>query len=364
MAAPRVTVVGAGIIGAITAYELSRAGASVQLIDRRHEPGCGVTAQSFGWINYITADPWQAPPLYRLRRASIEKYRKLNATLGGKLFDRAAGSLVWKATDSETERWVDIHTSFGGATVLAERDAIAKLAPDYGTAPRVAAYSPDDIAIDSAHAARLLVKVAEDTGAKLMFGQSIDLIDVTEGGPADVYIGEQRVRSDFVVIAAGAASARLLSNHLPEGAVGDSPAALVTIDVERANASCILKGPDLEVRRVDESTLLAVVGAPDDESEALRQYLGQAVLENVLRRLPAIGRAKVRSVAIGRRPMPRERQPLVGPVPGASALFVAVAHPGVILAPSIGETVADLILQRPLRSGNDDLMAPGTNPWR
>lgn len=51
--------------------------------------------------------------------------------------------------------------------------------------------------------------------------------------------------------------------------------------------------------------------------------------------------------------------PLVGRLPAMPNLFVAVAHPGVILAPAIAQAIAERILERP---GAPTTLLPGD--WR
>ncbi len=357
MATPSVTVIGAGIVGAATALHLRRAGAAVTLLDRRSEPGRGVTGQSFGWVNYITVDPLAEPARYVHCRSAIEKYRKLNSSLEHRLFSRQSGSLVWKATEAETERWVNLHSESGSSTVMVEDIAFANLAPAYAKPPRIAAHAMDDLALDAASAARTFAEAAEHQGSDVHLGQTVDLIDVGGNGKVDTYVGGHRLKSDFVVIAAGAASERFLANFLPEGSIEESPVALVTIAVERADIGCILQGPGIEVRPLDEGTLLVVTNAPEDEDdEVSRQYLGQATLATIARRMPSIGRSRVLSVAIGKRPMPQGGRPLVGPVPGAATVLAAVAHPGVILAPAIGEVLSDLVMGREISREHEDLV--------
>ena len=357
MATPTVTVIGAGIVSAAAAYHLSRAGAAVRLIDRRAELGRGVTGQSFGWVNYVTVDPLAQPVMYRHRQAAIEKYNRLNAGFDGQLYDRPSGSLVWKASEAETERWVEIHSESGSSTVMVEDMAFANLAPTYEAPPRLAALAMDDIALDAARVARLFAEAAGDAGAVVQLRQAVDLIDVAGNGKVATYLGDSRHHSDFVVVAAGAASSRFLSAFLPDGAIVESPVALVTIAVEQADIGCILQGSYIEVRRLDEHTLLAMTAAPeDDDDEVSRQYVGRATLEVISRQMPSIGRASVLSVTIGRRPMPRGRRLLVGPVPGAPNVFAAVAHPGVILAPVIGEVLTELVLDRRISPEHEDLI--------
>ena len=46
------------------------------------------------------------------------------------------------------------------------------------------------------------------------------------------------------------------------------------------------------------------------------------------------------SVRVGRRPMPADGSPVIGPLPGTVGGYLAVMHSGVTLAPSVGRLVA------------------------
>lgn len=54
--APQVAIIGAGVMGASIAWQLSRRGASVTVVDRHPCPAMGVTGYAFGWINLIHGD--------------------------------------------------------------------------------------------------------------------------------------------------------------------------------------------------------------------------------------------------------------------------------------------------------------------
>jgi len=47
----KVIIVGAGIVGASIAYNLSKENQDVTLVESHSKAGCGVTANSFAWIN-------------------------------------------------------------------------------------------------------------------------------------------------------------------------------------------------------------------------------------------------------------------------------------------------------------------------
>lgn len=61
----RVIVVGAGLIGATSAYHLACRGHEVTLLDRRAGPGLGASEANGGMLTPSMADPWNAPGVWR-----------------------------------------------------------------------------------------------------------------------------------------------------------------------------------------------------------------------------------------------------------------------------------------------------------
>lgn len=79
MARPHVLVVGAGIIGASTAWHLARAGARVTVVDSA-KPGGISTRNSWAWINASWGNP---EPYFRLRRQAIREWHRLEREVPG-----------------------------------------------------------------------------------------------------------------------------------------------------------------------------------------------------------------------------------------------------------------------------------------
>lgn len=349
MAAPKVVIIGAGILGATIAHVLSRSQARVCLVEEKTAPGLGVTRHSFGWINHVTADPEADPTMYRRRRDASTRYERLDRALGGRLLGRRRGSLVWEASEEATERLVRRHAAHGSPTRLIGQREFARLAPLVAEPPRGAAYSPDDAALDP-DATALLLRSAMESGARIILGRRAEAIHTIADRAAGVRLAGEMLEADSVVIAAGMGSARLLPGFAPRPEIAASPAALITIAADGGALGCILRGPELEIRSCGDGRLLAAAGAPSEDGEDARRSLAEVTLAGIRRMLPAIGDPRLISVGIGPRPMPAGG-PLSGRLPAIPNLFLAVAHPGVILAPEIAETIADQILDRPSDGG-------------
>lgn len=353
---PSTLVVGAGIVGAAIAYRLAEAGGRVTVLECESSPAQGVTAASFGWVNTVMIDPTDPKAHYSQRLCAFAKHHALNQALGGKLFDRAVGSLVWRKTEAETAAYAKLHQTHGGDVSLIEGEALRTLLPRFKIPPSVAVHAAGDLALNTRHVTRTLLAAAEENGARVHMGTTTNAL-VTEGGRVvAVETGEGRVPCDICVVAAGLGSTHLLVPFGLGEAVESSPVALVTMTgasgLSRAETlpvmSVMIRCPALEARFNEEDTLVGVTGVGDlatwKDTQAAREAIGARVLGKARSLITGLEAASVQKVQVGYRPMPVGSKNLIGPVEGVDGLHTAVAHPGVILAPEIAETLRDLIL--------------------
>ena len=90
----KIIVVGAGIVGVTIAYELSKSGLDVHLIDKKY-PGSQASGNSFSWIN---ATYPKLPFSYNLlSQMGIEAYKSLSNEVNLKI--KWSGSLEWFEDD-------------------------------------------------------------------------------------------------------------------------------------------------------------------------------------------------------------------------------------------------------------------------
>jgi len=87
----KVIVVGAGIVGASIAYNLSKENQDVTLVESHSKAGCGVTSASFAWINPSGRVPENFQHLYD---GSLAAYHILEKELPELKVDWN-GSLSW-----------------------------------------------------------------------------------------------------------------------------------------------------------------------------------------------------------------------------------------------------------------------------
>ena len=60
----KICILGAGVLGVTTAYELGRRGHEVTVIERQHEPARECSYANGGQLSYAHAEPWANPGVF------------------------------------------------------------------------------------------------------------------------------------------------------------------------------------------------------------------------------------------------------------------------------------------------------------
>jgi glycine/D-amino acid oxidase-like deaminating enzyme len=340
----RIAVIGAGIVGASIAWHLARRGVSVHVFEEGRRPASGVTSRAFGWINFINGAPAARPAAYRLLRDGVEEYRRLAAVLPEAVGDIRPGSLVWLDTVEETEALVRSHQAEGAGVELVDAATIARWEPHLRDVPPCAAYSPGDLALSPADLTGVFLKAAKAAGATTHFGEKIIAIETTGSHVAGVRTAGGLVLADIVVLAAGVATGGLASAFGADIGIESSPAILVRYSASGPFINRILCGPGLEVRQWHDHSLFVAAGYRGDAEENTPAAIGQRALAKIRKRFAAPDDVHLVEAVVGQRPIFSDGLPRMGFVPGIEGAYVAVGHPGVILAPLIGRLATEEIV--------------------
>lgn len=341
---PRIVVIGAGIVGSAITYNLAIRGADVLLLDQAQTPGSGVTDKAFGWINVVNGTPGERS--YALWREATAEYRKLVDALPSAFLSARLGSLLWKGTAEETEQFSKLHQEAGERVELLQRNELQVLEPHLRQIPDLAAFAPDDIALDPRRLAQDLVTAACMAGGKVHFGAVARAIETENGKVTGVRIADQKVASDVVIIAAGAGIHELTNSLGIETGIETSPALLLRYTCDRPLINHILRGPRLEIRQANDGTLLVAKSYIADGVENGAHLIGERMLAVIKEELVLPEGVTLKSAEIGERPVFPDGLPRFGFIPEIDNLFLAAGHPGVILAPLIGRLTSEQILEK------------------
>ncbi len=334
-----VLIIGAGIIGAVTAYHLARRGVAVTVLERG-KPAAGATAASFAWIN---ATAGRTKAYFDLRQRSLLEYRILTEAMSGKLGVEWSGSLIWDPEEAENfAAFAAQYSAWGYEMRLIGRDELAQREPGLTQPPEDAILVPDESSLHPVKATLALLEAAQAAGARLIEGWAATRLVERGGRVVGVETEGGELTADCVLLAAGAETQRLCGAIGLTVPVEASPGLLAHCKPHPRLIHHILITPGLHMRQDRDGRL--IVGrdfgggpAPND-----RDAEGRRLLADLKEALRGAGALELESVTVGYRPIPADGHPVIGFArPG---LYIAAMHSGITLAPVVGRFAAMEIL--------------------
>lgn len=331
-----VIVVGAGIVGASIAYHLARQGAQVTVLEQSMAAS-GVTRHSFAWINTADEEPRATQAL---RAQALADYRRLEHELPD-LRIKWSGALCYTAAVLATN---GASPSPSPSLHWLDQAQVAQLEPNLITPPQRARYASAEGSLDPVAATRTLLDGARAHGAQVLEQTPVLGLRLDGSRVIGVDTANGACHADYVVLAAGCATPALVAPLGLPLPVQASPSILIRLDAPPGLIKTLISNSEMEIREAADGSLLmaedyiAASGAQGPEA------LAQAALRSVRQSLRGAEAVTLRSVEVGQRPMPADRLPVIGPSAGHPGLYLAVMHPGVILAPTVGRLVSEELI--------------------
>ena len=343
---PKIIVIGAGIIGAMSACHLTKAGAHVTVIDAGQG---GATAASFGWIN---ASFFHDDHHYRIRAAGMTAYADLARDLD--LPAMQNGSIVWEDEGDSFDAQLERLTTLGADFRVIDGAEVAGLEPNLAHPPSRAMLFGSETAVDAAALTATLLNAAQARGAKVIRGVPVTSIDQgvhTPLGP---------MHADHVLVTAGTGCERLLGTVGASLPMLDRPGLMLRTRPVDPVINHILASPTQELRQLADGSILAPVAANHQADTADHiatpgDVLADEAMVRVQAMLPNVD-LSWDQVMLANRPMPQDGLPAVGAV-GPAGIYVATMHSGVTLAAVMGGLIASEILNG-VSNKTADLLAP------
>jgi D-amino-acid dehydrogenase len=350
-----IVVVGAGILGASTAFHAARAGARVTVVDAAHEGRA--TAAGAGIIC-----PWvsgaEDAAFYGLYSEGGRYYTDLVAALGEvgetDLGYRRTGALIVSDDTNELAAFQRLLAqrraetpAMGEASMLSARDAVKLFPPlrrDYA-AVRVSGGAR----VDGRRMAAGLLRGAVHFGA-VVRGGHVALV-FSEERVRGVRLGDDEIGADCVVVAAGAWAPELLRGvgvELPIEPMRGQIVHLMMPGAETRDWPVIFPPGAHYLVPFDDGRV--VVGATRESGVGFDYRvtaMGQAqVLAEALHVAPGLGVATVVETRVGFRPVGPGVRPMLGTVPGLEGLLVGngLGAAGLTIGPFGGRLLAEAAL--------------------
>jgi glycine/D-amino acid oxidase-like deaminating enzyme len=341
----RVVICGGGVIGAATAYFLSRRGVAPLLVE-----AVAVASAASGKSGGFLALDWcDGTPLQALARRSFALHASLAEELGGDWGYRRVttyggfGDAAGRGAQNRELAW------------LSERVAVGRR---LGTTATTAQ-------IDPAAFTQTLMRAAEAEGANLRHGRITGLVR-RDGAVDGVIVDGDTIAADAVVVAMGPWSV-LAAEWLPLPPVfglkghsivfdtgGKVPAESLFLEYREANGAH--SSPEIFPRANGTTYVCAISSdSPLPADAAAVKPDGGAIprLRAICRDIaPVLATSPILAEQACYRPVTADGLPLIGPVPGVAGAFVATGHSvwGMLNAPATGEAIAELIIDGAART--------------
>jgi glycine/D-amino acid oxidase-like deaminating enzyme len=313
-------------------------------------PGASASALSFASISAFDVDPVAA---YELACAGMASWARWAERLGGRVGFRRGGQVRWEGDPDAGRALAErvARAQARGYPVRTVSEArLRALLPAAEPGPVAAACCAEaDAQVDVPRVLAASRAALARAGAGLLTGRRARLRLDDEGVRLEV--GDELLRPDTVVLAAGAESLAVAAGVGLDVPTVPSPGMLLRTTPVAPLAPGVVylpgrPGPPVHLRQLGDpgapGRRAVLVGERSQEQVAAdpTQRHARELLAQAARFFPALRGAGVERVTVGWRPMPADRLPLVGPLPGLPSLYLAVAHGGVTAAPALGRLVA------------------------
>jgi glycine/D-amino acid oxidase-like deaminating enzyme len=348
----RCVVIGAGVLGASVAARLAAAGMHVTLLEA-DQPGRGTSRWSFAWVNSNDKGP---RPYHDLNHAGLRAWARLAPDLDGAAWYRPAGNLELATSDTgRAALAARVHrlTGWGyparliGASDAAELEpALRPPGPDAMTA-----WFADEAYLLTEPLIERLITRATAHGAALLTGEQ-GRVTGLGAGRVRTAAGDV-LAADEIVCCAGRWTPQLTALAGParpvplvpwDTAGAIAPALVVRVGPVTQEAPIrVLHTPDLALRphpgglvHLEAPDATVDLHTPDPE---LRRWAAE-LLDRARHTVHGLDDTRVVAYQVCVRPMPADGQSIVGRLPGAEWLYVAVTHSGVTLAAHLSRLIA------------------------
>ncbi|SLN31219.1 4-methylaminobutanoate oxidase (formaldehyde-forming) [Falsiruegeria litorea R37] len=364
----KTVIIGGGVIGCSIAYHLAREGRTDIVVLERSKLTSGTTWHAAGLVRRLRP----SATLTKLINYSIDLYGELERETGQATGWTQTGSLTLATNQdrlTNIKRQVSLGRAFGLEADVVDAPRAKELWPLIETDDVIGAvWSPADGRVNPSDVALALSKGARARGVQIFEDTTVTGLQKKAGRISGVEVGEHVIEADEVVIACGLWSREvaamagahmplyacehfyILTKPLPEVQALGKGAHLPTLndqdaflyardDVEGLLVGCFephAKGLPLERLPADFSFDLL-----DEDWDHF-----MPMMENALRRIPALERAEVRMLLNGPESFTLDSQFMLGESPEVPGLFLmgGMNSTGIALAGGAGKAMAEWII--------------------
>ncbi|MBO9446919.1 FAD-dependent oxidoreductase [Ruegeria sp. R14_0] len=366
--AARTVVIGGGVIGCSIAYHLAREGRKDIVVLERSKLTSGTTWHAAGLVRRLRP----SATLTKLINYSIDLYGALETETGQATGWTQTGSLTLATNPdrlTNIKRQVSLGRAFGLEAEVVDAARAKQLWPLIETDDVIGAvWSPADGRVNPSDVALALSKGARARGVQIFEDTAVTGLQKKGGRISGVEVGDHVIEADEVVIACGLWSrevAAMAGAHMPLYAcehfyILTKPLAEVQALGKGAHLPTLNDQDAFLYARDDVEGLLVGCFEPHAKGISTRDLPADfsfdlldedwdhfmPMMENALRRIPALERAEVRMLLNGPESFTLDSQFMLGESPEVPGLFLmgGMNSTGIALAGGAGKAMAEWII--------------------
>ncbi|WP_280513056.1 NAD(P)/FAD-dependent oxidoreductase [Heyndrickxia shackletonii] len=348
-------VVGAGILGASTAYHLAKAKAEVIVVDRKDigqatDAAAGIVCP---WLSQRRNKAWYqlakgGAKYYPTLIKELEKDHEKNtgyARVGAISIHRDEEKLI--AMEKRALKRKDEAPEMGEVSILTPeetRELFPPLADGYGAVHVSGAARVDGRALRDS-----LLNGAKKHGAKIIIGDATLLFEGKQ--VSGISVDGNSIFADSVIVTAGAWANQLLELLGVNFQVHFQKAQIIHLELPQVNTSewpVVIPPSDQYLLAFDEGRI--VIGATHENNVGFDTRITaggmQEIFNKALEIAPGLMESTYMETRVGFRPFTPEFLPVIGELPGYKGIFVAngLGASGLTMGPFIGSELAKLAL--------------------
>jgi len=346
----KILVIGAGIIGCATAYELAKAGCAVTVLERA-TPGAEASGAAAGLLLPLgdSADT----PYARLAMESWRRYpetvRELRERTGIDVEYVTRGTIHTLAT-AEDVRAAEARLRHAWAREVGieawDAADLRSHEPALSTDVRGAMFVRGDHWVNNERLVVAYAQAAVSAGASLCTGAAVTRIVVEDGHARGVVVDGESHDADAVLLAAGAWTGELAATF----------GGRLRVEPRRGQMIALTHVPPVLTHAIHSDDVYLIPRASGDlligatvEKVGFQRAVTAAgvarLLTSAIALVPALGNLPINRTWYGFRPWAPDSMPILGPWPEIQGLWVATAHyrSGILLAPITAKVLTEMM---------------------
>lgn len=342
----KVIVIGGGIMGCASALRLRDRGVEVTLLERA-VPGAEASSAAAGILGgQVEAHDDDELALFTRARDGYGAFvRDLEERTTIAVGYRRCGVVKLFAEEDLARDVCIMHVSRGLRAELLRGAEVRAVEPEIAGDRAVAAFFPDDAQVEPERLLRALAAACARAGVVVRSGAQVTGIDVEGGRATGVRVGDEVLRADAVVLAAGSWAS--LVPGVPADLPRVTPARGQIVSLEERpprTRRIVFHEAGYVVPRGDGRVLCGSTVEHVGYEKAVTARGVVQILSAACAAVPSLGAASLGPSWSSFRPFVRDRGPLVGPSP-LPGLVLATGHyrNGILLANDTAQKVADTI---------------------